>query len=108
VDTPYEVQRPLDGFSLLNEEKETKARLPEDEKIEIFQNTLVPKHVLLSKEETQSVLDLYKIKPYQLPYIKSTDPAARAIDAQPGAVVKIIRTSQTAGSAVAYRYVVEG
>lgn len=82
--------------------------MPEDEKIDIFQNILVPKHVLLTKEETISVLDKYKIKPYQLPYIKSSDPAARAIDAQPGDVLKIIRGSQTAGSAVAYRYVVEG
>jgi DNA-directed RNA polymerase subunit H len=82
--------------------------LPEDEKIEIFQNILVPKHVLLTKEETKSVVDMYKIKPYQLPYIKSSDPAARSIDAKPGDVVKISRGSQTAGSAVAYRYVVEG
>lgn len=82
--------------------------MPEDEKNEIFKNFLVPNHVLLTKEETKSVLDMYKIKQYQLPYIKSSDPAARAIDAQPGDVVKIIRDSQTAGSAVAYRYVVEG
>ena len=111
VSTPYlgyEDKKQTSAFSLVYKEKETKARLPEEEKIEIFQNLLVPKHVLLTKEETTSVLNKYKIKPYQLPDIKSWDPAARAIDAQPGDVVKIIRGRQTAGSAIAYRYVVEG
>ena len=82
--------------------------MPEDEMIDIFRNILVPEHVLLTKEETQSVLEMYKIKPYQLPYIKSSDPAVRAIDAKLGDVVKIIRNSQTAGKAIAYRYVIEG
>ena len=76
--------------------------------IDIFRNVLVPEHVLLTKEEAQSVLEMYKIKPYQLPYIKSSDPAVRAIDAKLGDVVKIIRNSQTAGNAIAYRYVIEG
>ena len=82
--------------------------MPEDEMIDIFRNILVPEHVLLTKEETQSVLEMYKIKPYQLPYIHSSDPAVRAIDAKLGDVVKIIRNSRTAGNAIAYRYVIEG
>jgi DNA-directed RNA polymerase subunit H len=73
----------------------------------IFNHILVPKHVILSKEEAEVVLKKYHIKPYQLPYIKASDPAAKAIGAKPGDIVKIIRRSSTAGEVVVYRYVVK-
>ena len=72
----------------------------------IFKHVLVPKHVVLSPEEAEEVLRKYRVKPYQLPWIKATDPAIIAIGAKPGDIVKIIRKSKTAGEAVAYRYVV--
>jgi DNA-directed RNA polymerase subunit H len=74
---------------------------------DVFKHELVPKHVLLSAEETKQVLDRYHIKPFQIPYIKSTDPAVRAIGAKPGDIVKVIRKSATAGESDFYRYVVE-
>ncbi|MEM2920858.1 MAG: DNA-directed RNA polymerase subunit H [Candidatus Bathyarchaeia archaeon] len=49
----------------------------------------------------------YRIQPYQLPFIKISDPQARALKAKAGDIIKIIRTSPTAGEAVAYRYVIE-
>lgn len=73
----------------------------------IFEHELVPKHTILSKEEAEEVLERYHIKPYQLPYIRASDPAAVAIDAKPGDIVKIVRKSSTAGEIVVYRYVVE-
>ena len=69
---------------------------------------MVPKHVLLNQDEAERVLNKYRIKPYQLPKINTSDPAVRAIKAQPGDIVKILRKSHTAGEAVAYRYVIEG
>ena len=79
-----------------------------EKKVNVFDHLLVPKHTLLSQEEVEKVLNKYRIKPYQLPKIKDSDPAAMAIQAQSGDVIKILRKSHTAGEAIAYRYVVEG
>jgi DNA-directed RNA polymerase subunit H len=74
---------------------------------DVFKHELVPKHVLLGPDEAKQVLEQYHIKAFQLPYIKSTDPAVRKIGAKPGDIVRVIRTSQTAGESDFYRYVVE-
>ena len=76
-------------------------------KYDLFNHAYVPKHILLSEEEVQSVLKQYEIKPYKLPHIKSSDPGARAISAKTGSVIKVLRKSSTAGKAIAYRYVVD-
>ncbi len=76
-------------------------------KSDVEQHVLVPKHEILSKEEAQEVLARYKISPHQLPFIKSSDSAAKAIGAKPGDILKITRNSLTAGKAVAYRYVIK-
>lgn len=73
----------------------------------VLNHVLVPRHILLTKEEAEELLKEYHVKPYQLPYIKASDPAARAVGAKPGNIIKIVRRSPTAGEAVAYRYVVE-
>ena len=74
----------------------------------IFEHVLVPKHEILTAEEKEKLLTQYRVQPYQLPRLKASDPAAKAIDAKPGDVVKIIRDSHTAGKYTSYRYVVEG
>jgi len=74
----------------------------------IFDHKLVPKHEILSSEEREKLLSEYRVQPYQLPRIHASDPAAKAIGAKPGDILKIIRDSQTAGKYMAYRYVVEG
>jgi len=74
----------------------------------IFDHAMVPKHEIMTQEEKQKLLDGYRVKPYQLPRIKASDPAAKAIGARPGDIIRIIRDSQTAGKYTAYRYVVEG
>src|SRR5439155_965555 len=66
-----------------------------------------PRHILLKPAEAAEVLERYHIKPFQIPYIKSTDPAVRAIGAKPGDIVKVVRRSATAGESDFYRYVVE-
>ena len=68
---------------------------------------LIPKHELLTKEEAMHALAATNSSPSQLPYILSTDPVAKEIGAKPGDFVKITRKSETAGSSVYYRYVVE-
>ena len=74
---------------------------------EIFDHKLVPKHEILDEKEKKEILAKYKIQPYQMPQIKSNDPAVKAIGAKPGDMLKIIRKSATAGVHIAYRYVVD-
>jgi len=74
----------------------------------IFNHEFVPKHEILTSEEKEKILEKYRVKPYQLPRIKASDPAAEAIGARPGDMIRIVRESPTAGKYIAYRYVVEG
>ncbi|MEM3162588.1 MAG: DNA-directed RNA polymerase subunit H [Candidatus Bathyarchaeia archaeon] len=75
---------------------------------DIFSHVLVPKHEILTPEEREKVLAQYRVQPYQLPQIKASDPAVKAIGAKPGDILRITRQSPTAGVHIAYRYVVEG
>jgi len=74
---------------------------------DIFEHALVPLHEILSEKEKNALLAQYKVKPYQMPQIKSGDPAVKAIGAKPGDILKITRKSTTAGEHITYRYVVE-
>lgn len=74
---------------------------------DVFKHELVPQHLLLKPKEAEEVLERYHIQPFQLPYIKSSDPTVRGIGGKPGDIVKVIRKSATAGESDFYRYVVE-
>lgn len=74
---------------------------------DLFEHKLVPKHEILSEKEKEQLLAEYKVRPYQLPQIKSSDPAVKVIDARPGDILRILRKSATAGEHIAYRYVVD-
>ncbi len=74
---------------------------------DIFEQALVPRHEILTEKEKTELLERYKVKPFQMPQIGSTDPAVKAIGAKPGDVLRVIRRSSTAGEHIAYRYVVE-
>jgi DNA-directed RNA polymerase subunit H len=74
---------------------------------DIFEHQLVPVHQILEEEEKREILTKYRVQPYQLPQVISSDPAVKAIGAKPGDVLRIIRKSPTAGEHIAYRYVVE-
>jgi DNA-directed RNA polymerase subunit H (RpoH/RPB5) len=75
---------------------------------DLFEHALVPKHEILEEREAQELLIKYRVQPYQLPQISSSDPAAKAIGAKPGDILRIIRDkSPTAGEHIAYRYVIE-
>ncbi len=75
-------------------------------KFNILEHELVPKHEVVPPEEAVQVLRQLGVKPQQLPWLRVTDPVARAIGAKPGDIVRIHRKSPTSGEIIVYRYVV--
>jgi len=71
--------------------------------VNITEHELVPKHIILSDEEKQTLLKKYRLKESQLPKILTSDPVARFLGLVKGQVVKIIRASETAGRYITYR-----
>ena len=75
-------------------------------RIDVLLHKFVPKHVLLTKEECQSLLEKFRIDLNDLPQMFEKDPVAIAIGAKEGDIVKIIRDSNTTVKSVGYyRYV---
>jgi DNA-directed RNA polymerase subunit H (RpoH/RPB5) len=75
--------------------------------INIVDHVLVPKHIVLSKEETDAVLEAYRAKKRDMMLIKTTDAVAKYYNMKPGEIVKIIRPSVMTVEAPAYRLVIK-
>eukprot|EP00039_Didymoeca_costata_P003894 m.70401 g.70401 ORF g.70401 m.70401 type:complete len:210 (-) comp12128_c0_seq1:2134-2763(-) len=73
--------------------------------VNITHHVLVPKHEVLSDAAKVSLMKQYKLKEEQLPRLRLADPVAKYYGMQRGQVVKITRTSPTAGRYVTYRLV---
>ena len=74
----------------------------------LYEHVLVPRHEIVASDEREKLLNEYRVQPYQLPRLKASDPAVKAIGAKPGDIVKITRESPSAGKYLSFRYVVEG
>jgi DNA-directed RNA polymerase I, II, and III subunit RPABC1 len=73
----------------------------------ITHHSIVPKHEILSIDETNKIMERYDVKSRsQFPKILATDPVARYYDVQPGQLVKITRSSTSTGENVTYRFCV--
>ena len=75
-------------------------------KIVIKKHVLMPEHIKLSEKEKKELFEEYNISPKELPKIKKDDPAIARLNVKVGDVIKIIRTSPTAGETVFYRGVI--
>jgi DNA-directed RNA polymerase subunit H len=74
----------------------------------VLKHELVPKHEIIPIEEAIKILRELGVRPEQLPWIRASDPVAKAIGAKPGDIIRVIRKSETAGEIVVYRYVIAG
>lgn len=74
---------------------------------DITEHDLVPRHIVLTKEEGDKVLESYRARKRDMPLIRSTDAVAKYYNMKPDEIVKIIRPSPVTGEAVAYRYVIK-
>jgi len=68
---------------------------------------MVPDHKIMSEDEVTELLTRYNISTDQLPKVYHDDPAVKTIGASADDVIRIIRTSHTAGRAEAYRLVIK-
>ncbi len=75
--------------------------------INIVDHTLVPKHIVLTKEESDEVLQAYRAKKRDMMLIRTTDAVARYYKMKPGEIVKIIRPSVLVCEAPVYRLVIK-
>jgi DNA-directed RNA polymerase subunit H (RpoH/RPB5) len=90
------------------EYKKTEVFNDVDLMVNIIDNNLIPKHILLSDEEANNILTEYKINKKNLPCILSADRIAKYYNIEPGQIVKIIRPSITAGEEIIYRVCING
>ncbi len=80
--------------------------LTKKRKIDVLLHELVPKHYLLTKEESKNLLEKYKITMSDLPQMFDNDPVSMAIGAKEGDIIKIVRDSNTTVKKINYyRYV---
>ena len=64
----------------------------------------MPKHVVMTEEETRDLLAKYNISKKQMPAISIKDPVIKDIDVKVGDVIKILRESLV-GKSFYYRAV---
>jgi DNA-directed RNA polymerase subunit H (RpoH/RPB5) len=75
---------------------------------DISKHHLVPKHIMLTKEEASKFMEEYKLKKKDMGRIYVDDPMARYLYAQKDDIIQIIRETITSGYSTYYRLVVPG
>lgn len=73
--------------------------------IDVLSHELIPEMKVLSEGEKRNLLKKYSVEENQLPLIKHTDPAVKALNAEVGDVIRIRRSGET-GEYLAYKIVV--
>jgi len=76
--------------------------------INLVDHEFVPKHEVLSEDESKAFFEAYLCKKRNMPKLYSTDPVARYYNMKVGDVCRIIRPSETSGFVAFYRLVIKG
>ncbi len=76
--------------------------------LNVLQHQFVPKHSKVNDSDKEKLFAIHSIESKHLPKILITDPAISGLSPKAGDVIKIERTSRTAGTIEYYRLVVEG
>jgi DNA-directed RNA polymerase I, II, and III subunit RPABC1 len=71
----------------------------------ITHHFLVPKHIVLTKEEEKEVLERYNTTKGKLPKISKSDPIVKYYGMKPDQICKIIRKSPEVGEYIYYRLI---
>jgi len=74
--------------------------------MDLLQHELVPKHEILSDEEKNELFTKLHITKNDLPKILDSDSVVKKIGAKKDDVLRITRTSSTAGTAIYFRLVI--
>ncbi|NJD76855.1 MAG: DNA-directed RNA polymerase subunit H [Candidatus Methanoperedens sp.] len=83
-----------------------KEKEPTGREFKPLEHRMVPRHEILTDEELKKILVEFNIEKEQMPKIRVSDPAASAVKAKVGDVVRVTRESPTAGKAIFYRLVI--
>jgi len=75
-------------------------------KYDIQKHLLVPEHSKLNEKEIKDLLEKYHITKKELPKISKKDPAISNLNVKEGDVIKVTRSSPTAGEAIFFRGVI--
>jgi DNA-directed RNA polymerase subunit H len=82
-----------------------KKRAEKKKTLDVLSHDLIPEMKVLSETEKKNILKKYSVEENQLPLIKHTDPAVKALNAETGDVIRIKRSGET-GDYLAYKIVV--
>jgi DNA-directed RNA polymerase subunit H (RpoH/RPB5) len=72
-----------------------------------IEHELVPEHSKLSEKDAKDLMKKYSLTIREIPKILLTDPAIAHLDVKEGDVIKIKRSSRTAGETVFFRGVIK-
>jgi DNA-directed RNA polymerase subunit H (RpoH/RPB5) len=92
----------------ITEYKNTELFYANEQKINLIDHILVPKHTKLNPIEREQFIESYKLSEKNLQRICMDDPISRYYNLQVGDIVRIERPSLTSGISVSYRIVYNG
>jgi len=97
------------AYQQLNEDfPNTEVFTEQELMIDLVSHIAVPKHEMLSAEETEIFLKDYLLKKREIPKMFLSDPVSKYFNAKVGQIFRIIRPSEVSGNSIYYRIVIKG